>query len=130
MCIRDRVWFGLYSIDAHHIRAGRQSKKGVRVGQHFFPGAFKQSIYTSDRKVWIRKSSKHYDPNMYPNRGGRAPSDFSENARGRFPVVKARVALQEAENVFVHWVAKMEAYLANLDRRELVIEMRKAKGVG
>lgn len=125
--MRGKVWFGLNALDADYISSGRQIKAGVKVGRHFFPGAFKASIYSSKQKIWIRKSSKHFDPNMYPSRRGRATGGVvNDESRGRFPVVKVRVDIEEAEDIFVNWIAKAESYLARLINKELNIEIQRA----
>jgi len=128
--MRGKVWFGLRAIDADRISAGRQLRAGVKVGKLNFPGAFKQSIYSSDKKIWIRRSSKHFDPNLYPSRKGRSGGEFTSRSGGRFPVVKVRVEIEEAEDIFTQWVAKAEAYLANLVNKELNIEIRRSANAG
>lgn len=124
--MRGKVFFGLRAIDADYLGGGRQLKAGVKVGKHMFTGAFKASIYSSRQKIWIRKSSKHFDPNMYPHRSGRSGTDYSTDTHGRFPVVKVRVEIEEAEDIFVQWVAKAESYLARLVNKELNIEIKRA----
>lgn len=92
-----RVWFGLNPVDAVTIGTPRQTARGTRVGRRFYRGAFVARIYTSREKVWIRKSSRYYDPALYPVMRRRhvefAPE--GEVRRGRFPVVRAAIDVGE-----------------------------------
>ena len=120
--MRAKLWLGLNAIDAGEIGKGRQQRAGVRVGKFFFRGAFKARIYGGGEKIWIRRDSKWFDPDLYP-------SKVRPGNRGTppgFPVVKVRVKLDEAENRFVYWSARMEAYLNTLLMKELDLEVRRA----
>lgn len=120
--MRAKLWMGLNAIDTEQIGRGRQLRSGVRVGKFFFRGAFKARIYSFDEKVWIRRDSKWFDPDLYPHR--IRPGD--RGAPHGFPVVKVRVKLEEAENSFMYWVARMEAYFNTLLMKELDLEVRRA----
>lgn len=126
--MRSKVFFGLRLIDAEHMGAPRRQKAGVKAGKHFFPGAFLGSVYSPTEKIWIRKTSKHYDPNLYPHStDARSNTEFLDQEGGRFPLVKARIKTDEAESIFVEWVAKAEGYLARLINKELNLEIKKIR---
>jgi hypothetical protein len=97
--IRDAgvVWIGLNPLVPTHLwKTVSQNKAGVQAGPQFFRGAFLASIYSSDRKVWMRRASPHWDAERYPYKPtGRGFS--GEVSRGRFPVVLGRVPLDIPE---------------------------------
>lgn len=123
--MRAKVWFGLKTLDATRAGKGRQLKSGVRVkSKYFFPGAFRAAVFNSDEKIWVRRSSKHYDPNVYPaERGKPDSSGFVSKSGGRFPLIKARIDLEEAEDIFTQWVARAEARLSQAIHEELAKEL-------
>ncbi|NDY41254.1 hypothetical protein G3N55_00115 [Dissulfurirhabdus thermomarina] len=87
------LWIGTLPVPAVAVGRPRQTKKGVRVGRRSWRGAFVARIYGREQ-VWIRRSSRHYDPALYPTRH-RAGDRFGAagHLRGRFPVVRAAVAV-------------------------------------
>ncbi len=121
--MRAKLWLGLNAISADELGRARQQRSGVRVGKFFFRGAFRARIYGGGEKVWIRRNSKWFDPDLYPARV--RPGD--RGAPHGFPVVKVRVKLEEAESRFVYWTARMEAYLNTLLMKELDLEVRRAQ---
>lgn len=87
-----RLWFGTWDVSLFEIGSPRQTKTGVTVGRHRYPGAFKAKIYSADEQVWIRLHSRHYSPELYPTR--YRPGDRGlGSSRGRFPVVRAAIQI-------------------------------------
>lgn len=52
------LWIGLAGVQAHLTGTPRQTKKGVRVGKHFFDRAFIARIGSDTAKVWRRVDRK------------------------------------------------------------------------
>ena len=67
------IWIGVNPLDAHTIGKPKQTRrmKGTRVYQHFFDKAFFVNVYGDEEKVWRRKG------------------------KGRFPVIKVQVPIEE-----------------------------------
>ena len=87
-----RLWFGTWDLSLFEIGSPKQTKTGVTVGRHRYPGAFKAKIYSPDEQVWIRLHSRHYSPDLYPTR--YRPGDRGiGRSRGRFPVVRAAIPI-------------------------------------
>lgn len=85
------VWIGLNPLLPIHLAdTVRQDSGGVTAGDRQYPGAFFESVYGGQKKVWIRLKSKHYDPETYPYKK-RASGPIAPELRHRFPVVLARV---------------------------------------
>lgn len=95
------IWAGTWAIDAMSFGRARQTKTGVRVGRlPEFRGAFIGRPWPSrgDLGVFIRKSSRHYTPDLY-GRQRRSGSRFGGSGAergGRFPVVRVRVPIEDA----------------------------------
>lgn len=84
---------GVLPIPAFKLATPRQTPRGSRVGRRFYEGAFVGRVYSNVEKVWIRKGSRHYDPEKYPTIK-RAGDRFADpSLRGRFPVVRAAVPI-------------------------------------
>lgn len=105
--INASIWIGINPIEAQRAGAPRQQRAGAKVKGRLFAGAFTASIYTEDRKVWIRQSSKLYDPEKYEVRGYRARPGNRFGAQqnlqgsGRFPVVLVRIPIAEDAEKFL-----------------------------
>lgn len=90
------VWIGLEPLLPTHLGGQvRQTATGVTAGNQSFVGAFHAAIFGSEKKVWIRLHSKHYDADLYPYRARRA-GVIDADLRHRFPVVLGRVKVDTA----------------------------------
>lgn len=79
------LWIGLNPLEAQKAGTPRQTKTGVRVGRHFFSGAFIARIYSGQEKIWQRKG------------------------RERFPVVKMTIPInEELEEILPRYQAAAE----------------------
>ena len=118
-----RVWIGTADVDAMTLGRASQNRRGVRVGRRSYRGAFLARIYTNREKVWIRRSSRHFDPDRYPTRRqhrrgyhGNLPASM----RGRFPVVKAAVPIDDTvQAVIKDQEAEFETIFLKHYRHEL-----------
>jgi hypothetical protein len=89
------LWIGSYNVEPHNIFSPVQQKSGVKAGSIFYQGAFYGDVYGPAKKIWIRKRSKFYDPELYP--GGRSGSGgVPPRLAGRYPVVKASIKVEAA----------------------------------
>jgi hypothetical protein len=97
-----RVWFGTQPVSPFALGtvgvygAPGRAFSGVMVGTRKYVGAFLATIYTSRSKVWIRLRSQFFSPELYPTKkrpGDRGLGD--DGLRGRFPVVRAAVPVDE-----------------------------------
>ncbi len=94
-----RLWVGTWAVSPFSIGSvslyGVPGKTGgVKAGRRTYRGAFLASIYTGQEKVWIRLHSQHYAPELYPTQ--HRPGDNGlAGMRGRFPVVRAAVPIDE-----------------------------------
>jgi hypothetical protein len=115
------VWVGLNPMMPVHLAGGiRQDASGVTAGSRTYRGAFFRRVYGSERKVWIRIKSRHYDPDLYFHKPHGAQS-VDKKLRHRFPVALASVKL---DTDAVRRAIGMEAtaagpYLLDLLAREL-----------
>lgn len=97
-----KVWIGTQPVSPFDLGSVRLygvpgKTGGIKAGRRTYRGAFLASIYTSRQKVWIRLRSTHYSPELYPTKrrpGDRGLGDDSR-LRGRFPVVRAAVPIDE-----------------------------------
>jgi len=90
----------LSAVEAQKIKNPTQTKSGVRVGSHFFKGAFVAKIYSSETKVWRRKG----------------PS--------RFPVVKMTVPIRaDVEHLLEKYEGPMARKFEEYFEHELKYEM-------
>lgn len=95
------IWAGTWAIDAMSFGRARQTATGVRVGRlPEFRGAFIGTPWPSRNSygVFIRKSSRHYTPDLYPmqRRSGNRFGNSGADRGGRFPVVRVRVPIEDA----------------------------------
>lgn len=89
------IWAGTWAIDALDFGRARQTKTGVRVGRlPEFRGAFLATPWPSKNSygVFIRKSSKHYTPDLY----GRSAGSAARKRGSRYPLVRVRVPVEDA----------------------------------
>ena len=118
------VWVGTYAIEAVNVGTptvyGVPGKSGgVKVGRMKYPGAFIAQIYTADKKVWIRKGSKHFSSDLYPTKR-RGGSRLSAGLSGRFPVVRAAIPVDAiVERVFSENSAEFGDFFSKTFAREL-----------
>ena len=118
------VWVGTYAIEAVNVGTptvyGAPGKSGgVKVGRMKYPGAFIAQIYTADKKVWIRKGSKHFSSDLYPTKR-RGGSRLSAGLSGRFPVVRAAIPVDAiVERVFSENSAEFGDFFSKTFAREL-----------
>jgi hypothetical protein len=89
-----RLWIGTWHLSPFAIGSPQQTGSGVRIGRRSYPGAFLAQIYSGTTKVWIRLHSKHYSPELYPTKQRPGDRGLAE-LRGRFPVVRAAVPVDE-----------------------------------
>ncbi len=92
--IRDeiRFWVGVADVDPAHVYEPVQRKRGSCAGRFCYSGAFVQRMYGTNRHIWIRRFSRHFDKRSYSGwryLKRRADTD-------RFPVVKASVSIHES----------------------------------
>ena len=60
------VWIGAYRVSPYGISPKvLQTKRGILAGRTSFPGAFKPFLDKPDKRVFIRKASKHFDAERY-----------------------------------------------------------------
>lgn len=91
------TWVGAWKLSLFKAGTPKQTKKGVSVGRLRYPGAFITAIYSATPQVWIRLKSPYFDPERYPTK--KRPGDRGISAdprlRGRFPVVRAAIRIDE-----------------------------------
>jgi len=96
-----KVWIGTWSLSPFSIGTpsvyGLPGKSGgVRAGNYRnYPGAFMAKIYANRDQIWIRLGSPHFSAEMYPTRHRPGDRGLGE-LRGRFPVVRAAVPIDNA----------------------------------
>ena len=112
-----RVWFGMQPVSPFKLGTvgiyGERGRpfSGVMVGKRKYQGAFLASIYTPRQKVWIRTSSPFFSPELYPTKKRAGDRGLAATGgRGRFPVVRAAVPVDE---VITKVVGRMEPIFAD-----------------
>lgn len=124
-----KLWFGLNPMEASRIGRARQGKTGVSVAGRRFQGAFYKPVYGNQADIWIRKGSKHFNPHDYPDSnlsadGGTRSGWISEHD-DRFPLVKAKVSLEDMEGPFYTWANKADEHLLVVFKQEMNFELHK-----
>lgn len=124
-----KLWFGINPLDSSRIGRPRQGQAGVSVAGRRYQGAFFKKVYGSKADIWIRTGSKHFRASDYPNSdvsgaGGLSSGWVSENDN-RFPLVKAKVSLEEVRPLFEEWVARAGERLLEILQQELNFELQK-----
>jgi hypothetical protein len=107
------LWGGMWRLSPYALGTPRQiggntagfgSKRkrstlgGVSVGSsRFYRGAFIKNIYGDGSDIWIRKNSKHFNPELFPGRhwGQYDGGYVLKKLRGRFPVVRAQIVMED-----------------------------------
>lgn len=124
-----KLWFGLNAMEASRIGRPRQSRSGVSVAGRRFQGAFFKKVYGNSADVWIRTGSKHFRADDYPDsdvsRAVGASSGWIAEHDNRFPLVKAKVSLEQARPHFESWVRKADEHLVHVLQQELNFEVQK-----
>lgn len=93
--IEATLWIGTWNVSPYSLGRPVQNKAGVRAGRRGYRGAFLGEIYSGREGVWIRKRSKHYDPELYPTVRKRSTGGVPPELRHRFPVVRAAVKIDK-----------------------------------
>ncbi|NBB02931.1 hypothetical protein [Pseudomonas monteilii] len=124
-----RLWFGINPIEASRAGRPRQSRTGVSVAGRRYKGAFFKRVYGGNPDIWIRTASKHFDAKDYPDsevsgRGGRRTGWVAEND-SRFPLVKAKISLEEVRPHFETWTNRAHERLLVVMEQELNFELQK-----
>lgn len=133
-----KIWAGAWNLDAAGTGKPRQvggrsfkGKKartqlaGVKVGnRRFYRGAWIGSPYGGREKVWIRLSSSWFSRGLYPTEY-RAGSRFGDSGlRGRFPVVRAAIPIEEElERLFDQYGDQAETEFFKRFSQELNYEL-------
>ncbi|SEN18915.1 hypothetical protein SAMN04487857_111111 [Pseudomonas sp. ok272] len=124
--MRGKLWLGLNAIEASRIGRPRQNRRGVSVAGRRYQGAFYKQVYGSSADVWIRTSSKHFNPEDYPDADqGRRRTGFVEENDNRFPLAKAKVSLEQVRPHFDSWVKRADERLLEILTQELNFEFQK-----
>ena len=124
--MRGKLWFGVNAIEASRIGRPRQSLSGVSVAGRRYQGAFFKQVYGSSPDIWIRTSSKHFNPTDYPDSAqGRRRSGFVAESDNRFPLAKAKVSLDQVRPHFDSWVKRADERLLEILKQELNFELQK-----
>ena len=127
--MRGKLWFGINAIEARRIGPPRKTGQGVSVKGRRYRGAFLGKVYGSKKDIWIRKASKHFSADDYPDSeltSARGPrSGWIAEHSDRHPLAKAKVSLEQARPHFDHWVKQADQQLLVVLRQELNFEMQK-----
>lgn len=93
--VESTLWIGTWNIDPHSLGAVSSTIKGrvITAGNKKYRGAFYEQIYSNKFKIWIRKRSKHYSPELYPVSRRKNQGSVPPELRHRFPVVRAAVPI-------------------------------------
>lgn len=111
------IWVGTKDVMPHQIGNQVQDAKGVKVGRYrAWTGAFIANPFRSGEAVWIRMSSKHYTPALYPSADWRAKVPGKQG--NRFPIVKVGVPIEEsvAEVIEGNQQEIMDLFMRRLDQ--------------
>lgn len=124
-----KLWFGTNPMEASRTGNPRQGKAGVSVAGRRYQGAFYKRVYGNKADIWIRTSSKHFNPDDYPGStvsapGGTSSGWIAEND-GRFPLAKAKISLEDVEGPFYAWAKKADERLLVVLKQELNFELHK-----
>lgn len=117
------LWLGTAPLAAEQAGKPRQTKAGVTVGKHKFPGAFYRDIYGDGPKVWIRASRANalgLDLPQWGKKQRARASALNQDQRGRFPVRRVGIDVQAPANeVFARYQKQAEARFNQVLDQEL-----------
>lgn len=124
-----KLWFGLNPIEASRTGRARQTALGVSVGRRRYKGAFYKKVYGNRPDIWIRTASKQFNARDYPESDISAAAGVSsgwiaENDN-RFPLAKAKVAIEDARSLFDSWARRADERLLLILKQELNFELQK-----
>ncbi|MNF80757.1 hypothetical protein D3C84_630070 [compost metagenome] len=124
-----KLWFGTNPMEASRVGNPRQGKAGVSVAGRRYQGAFYKRVYGNKADIWIRTSSKHFNPDDYPgssaSAGGGTSSGWIAENDNRFPLAKAKVSLEDVEGPFYTWANKADERLLVVFKQEMNFELHK-----
>lgn len=124
-----KLWFGTNPMEASRTGQARQTKAGVSVAGRRYQGAFFKRVYGNKADIWIRTSSKHFNPDDYPgstaSMGGGTSSGWIAENDNRFPLAKAKVSLEDVEGPFYTWANRADERLLVVFRQEMNFELHK-----
>lgn len=124
-----KLWFGTNPMEASRTGQARQTKAGVSVAGRRYQGAFYKRVYGNKADIWIRTSSKHFNPDDYPgssmSAGGGTSSGWIAEHDNRFPLAKAKVSLEDVEGPFYTWANRADERLLVVFRQEMNFELHK-----
>ncbi len=124
-----KLWFGTNPLEASRTGQARQTKAGVSVAGRRYQGAFYKRVYGNKADIWIRTSSKHFNPDDYPgssvSAGGGTSSGWIAEHDNRFPLAKAKVSLEDVEGPFYTWANRADERLLVVFRQEMNFELHK-----
>ncbi len=117
------LWLGTAPLAAELAGKPRQTRNGVTVGKHKFPGAFYKDVYGDGPKVWVRSSRAASLGLDLPQRGkaqrARA-SGLSAKQRGRFPLRRVSIDVQShANEIFSRYQRQAETRFNQVLDQEL-----------
>jgi hypothetical protein len=97
-----KLWAGTWDISPFKIKAPRQTKRGVgSIAGRKYTGAWIGAVYGKPESIWIRKRSKYYTPDLYPQKRKKGTGSVPDELKHRFPVVKAAIPIEDImEKVF------------------------------
>lgn len=124
---KGEMWFGINPLPARLLGQPRQTATGVSVRGRNYRGAFYKQVHGDTPDIWIRRSSKHFNADDYPDMGSGS-GNLDDSLKGRFPLVKAKTNLDSARRHFQHWVTEADARLLELLRQEVNYELHKLLG--
>ena len=124
-----KLWFGTNPMEASRTGQARQTKTGVSVAGRRYQGAFYKRVYGNKADIWIRTSSKHFNPDDYPGStasiGSGTSSGWIAENDNRFPLAKAKVSLEDVEGPFYTWANRADERLLVVFRQEMNFELHK-----
>jgi hypothetical protein len=124
-----KLWFGVNLMDASRVGRPYEGKTSVSVAGRRYRGAFYQKVYGSKANIWIRKASKHFNAEDYPeseiSSGGGVRSGWIAENGDRFPLAKAKVSWDSVDTHFYAWAKKADDRLLIILKQEMNFELHK-----
>lgn len=87
------VWIGTWPIPASDLGPAKQGKQAVQAGRHTFPRAFVARMPNGHISTFIRYSSPHYTPRLFPRETGYKPAHPSPD--GRYPIIEGALPIAD-----------------------------------